>query len=199
MNAHPGSDVLEREAYRSSYSDGIIDLFGGLSLLWIGAAWLWLPGLAGLAGILPAVLVVPVLSARARYVESRSGYVRWRTPRRRWERRSLVVLLVGGLLAFGLTVLVLAASGGSDTRGWSDIGPGLIAWLMALLSVILAAMLRTWRLASYALVLLLTGAVAVALDTNPGWPLLASGVVVTVSGGLMSKQYASEHPPIGPA
>ena len=201
MGTHAASDVLEQEAYRASYSDGIIDLFGGLSLLWIGAAWVWLPGIAGLAGILPAVLVTPVLSARTRYMESRSGYVRWRAPRRRWERRNLSLLLVAGIVVLGLAVsaFVLAKSGSSSVAEWPDVGPGLIAWLIAFISLVLAAMLRTWRLVGYAFVLMLTGSAAAVLGTNPGWPLLASGLVVTLSGAAMLRRYAGEHPTIAPA
>ena len=38
---------LEQAAYRTSYSDGIVDVFVGLSLVWIGVAWIWLDDLAG--------------------------------------------------------------------------------------------------------------------------------------------------------
>lgn len=31
-------DQLEHEAYAAAYSDGILDTFFGLSLLWIGAS-----------------------------------------------------------------------------------------------------------------------------------------------------------------
>ncbi|MCP4249254.1 MAG: hypothetical protein GY778_19595, partial [bacterium] len=78
-------DTLEHASYRATYSDGIIDLFVGASLLWIGAAWIWLPDLAGIAGIFPAVFVSSVLVVRKRFVEARTGYVKWSAPRRRWE------------------------------------------------------------------------------------------------------------------
>ena len=50
MDASQDLKTLERQAYLETYSDGTIDLFVGLSLTWIGAAWIWLPDLAGIAG-----------------------------------------------------------------------------------------------------------------------------------------------------
>ena len=100
MGASTDLEALEQEAYRVSWSDGIIDLFGGLSLVWIGSAWVWLPDLAGVAGVLPAIFVAPVLAARKRFVEPRIGYVQWRGPRRGWERRTLWALLMAGVGLF---------------------------------------------------------------------------------------------------
>ena len=81
-----------------------------LSLLWIGGAWIWLPDLAGLSGILPAVFVTPFLAARKRFLEPRTGYVQWRGPRREWERRSLWAVLMAGIGIFlGGVVLFLLA------------------------------------------------------------------------------------------
>ena len=37
---------IERTAYRSRWDDGLFDVFVGLSLLWIGAAWLWFDAMA---------------------------------------------------------------------------------------------------------------------------------------------------------
>ena len=43
MDKQDTLQTLESGAYRRAYSDGIIDLFVGVSLCWIGAAWIWLP------------------------------------------------------------------------------------------------------------------------------------------------------------
>ena len=107
MTGERSLDALEREAYRASYDDGIIDLFVGLSLIWVGASWIWLHPASALSGVLPAILAAPMLAARKRWLEARLGYVRWRPARRRWERRNLLVMVVAGiavLLIGGLTL-----------------------------------------------------------------------------------------------
>lgn len=47
MSGDRDLETLERGAHRGPYADGIIDIFVGISLVWVGAAWIWLPGYAG--------------------------------------------------------------------------------------------------------------------------------------------------------
>ena len=187
MSEHRDIETLERAAYRQSYSDGIVDIFVGVSLAWIGIAWIWLDDLAGLAGIFPAVLITAVLEGRKRLVESRVGYVKWRQPRRKWERRNLIVVLLAGvaLLLLGIGAFLLTDSRSDDTGILGPLGPGLLAFLLALLAIGLAFLMRTGRMLAYAAVLAIGGAIAVATDANPGWPLLPSGIVIAATGVAM--------------
>lgn len=195
LTTTPNLDTLERGAYRASYSDGIIDLFVGLSLVWIGAAWIWLPDFAALAGVLPAIFVTPLLNARKQIVEKRAGYVKWSGPRRSWERRNLTVALLGGvaLLLVGAGVFV-AANGSGTTDFMGAIGPGLPAFLLALMAIVLAFLLDAPRMLTYAVALVIAGVVAAATDANPGWPLLAAGAFVTAVGGLMLARFLNANP-----
>lgn len=186
--------ALEREAYRASYSDGIVDLYVGLSGIWIGIAWIWLPDIAGLAGVLPAIFLAPVLAARKRFIEPRVGYVQWGASRRRWEQRGLVAALLAGLALFigGIAMFVLV-EGGADI----NVGPGILAWLLALLMAAVAfAMWPAWRAVLYASVLAVGGALAIAFDANPGWPILIGGIVATVTGLLMLRRFVDRYPVI---
>jgi hypothetical protein len=166
--------TLERRAYLASYSDGIVDLFVGLSLLWIGVAWIWLPGMAGLAGVLPAVFISVMLTARKRLLESRLGYVKWSESRRRWESRNLAAILAAGVLIFvvGVVVYVLVTQGSTDTRGLSDLVPGLPALLAT------------------------AGVITVLAERDPGWPLFAAGIVVTVWGMVMVARFVRRYPAV---
>lgn len=181
------TEDLERTAYQQSYSDGIVDIFVGASLAWIGVAWIWLDDLAGLAGIFPAVLITAVLEGRKRLVESRVGYVKWRQPRRQWERRNLIVVVVAGvaLLLLGVGTFLLTDSRSDETGILGSLGPGLLAFLLALLAIGLAFLMSTGRMFAYAAILAIGGAIAVATDANPGWPLLPTGIVIAATGVVM--------------
>jgi hypothetical protein len=190
---------LEQAAYRTSYSDGIVDVFVGLSLVWIGVAWIWLDDLAGVAGILPAVMVAAVLEGRKRIVQSRVGYVKWREPRRRWERRNVVVVLGAGIALFGLGIVAfLIADSRSDGAGiLGPLGPGLLAFLLALLALGLGFLMSTGRMFAYAASLALGGLIAAGMDANPGAPLLAAGLVIAVTGAVLLIGFLRGTPSMG--
>jgi vacuolar-type H+-ATPase subunit I/STV1 len=195
MPNDPTLDTLERTAYRASYSDGIIDVFVGLSLIWIGVAWIWLPDFAGLAGVLPAIFVTPLLTVRRQTVEKRAGYVKWTAPRRNWERRNLLAALLGGVVLLLMGVGVFVAVNGSGSIDITDaIGPGLLAFLLALLAVVLAFLMDAPRMFAYAAALVMAGAIASAADANPGWPLLAAGAVVAIVGSVMLARFLNANP-----
>jgi hypothetical protein len=189
-------EALERGAYRATYSDGIIDIFVGISLMWVGAVWIWLPDLGGLAGIFPAVFIAVMLTARKRFLEARLGYVKWREPRRRWERRNLVALLGAGiaLLVVGVAVFVVVRQGALDSDAPRPFAPGLMAWLLALLAMGLAFLMSSWRMLAYAGVLAAAGLITVWAEARPGWPLLVAGVVITATGIVMFARLVRRHP-----
>lgn len=188
--------AIEREAYRASWSDGLVDIYVGLSMLFIGAMWIWVNDLSGLAGVLPAILLTPALAARRRFVEARLGHVEWRPGRRSWERRNLLLLLAAGLglLVVGLAVYLSVAGGASGLR----LAPGILAWLLALLSVGLALLLDARRLLLYAAVLAGGGVVVVLLEARPGWPMLAAGCTATAVGLVLLRRFVARYPVIEP-
>jgi hypothetical protein len=187
---------VERDAYRAYWSDGIVDIYLGLSLLFIGAMWTWVNDLSGLAGVLPAIFVAPVLAARKRFVEARLGHVEWRPARRGWERRTRTLLLLAGLALFvlGFGAYLVAAGGLTGLR----IAPGILAWLLAGLALGLAVVLDARRFVVYAAVLAASGLVVVALEAAPGWPMLACGAVATVVGLVMLRRFVELHPVMAP-
>jgi len=175
---------LEQRTYRDSYSDGIVDIYIGISLLWIGAAWIWLPDIAGIAGVLPAIFITPMLLGRKRFSEKRIGYVKWTEPRRQWEHRNLIGAVALGsaflILGVGAYVFTNDSAAGTDTVG--NLAPGLIAFLLGLVAIGLAFLMSAKRMLAYALVLIAGGIWTAQQDASPGWPLLATGIVVTTTG-----------------
>lgn len=189
----PDLETLKRASYRDTYSDGILDIFVGVSFLWIGSAWIWLSDLAGVAGVLPAVFLTTMLAGRKRFVESRTGYVKWSEPRRRWERRNLWMVFAAGvgLLLAGVGVFAAASS---DTDLMDTVAPGLLAFLLALLAVGLAFVMETWRMLGYAAVLAIAGVITASAEANPGWPLLGTGPCIAVVGVALLIRYARRYP-----
>jgi hypothetical protein len=190
---------LERRTYRDSYSNGIIDIYIGISLLWIGAAWIWLPDIAGVAGALPAILIAPMLIGRKRFTEKRIGYVKWTEPRRQWEHRNLVGALVLGtaflLLGVGVYMFASDPAANGDTLG--NLAPGLIAWLLGYVAIGLAFLMSARRMLAYGVVLIAGGIWTAQLNASPGWPLLAAGTVVTVTGIAMLIRFIRNNPVVG--
>lgn len=196
MDSRGVLESLESQVYRRAYSDGVIDMFVGVSLLWIGAAWISLPDFAGLAGVLPAVFVPVAMAARKRVVEGRFGYVKWTEPRRNKERRILVGLLGAGMLLFlaGIAVFFLVDQSIVSDDSLETFMPGLLAWLLAVLSLALAYAMAAWRFAVYAVVLAAAGVVTAMQDANPGWSMLISGAVVTITGVVMLIRFLGDNP-----
>ena len=190
-------DILEQVAYEDSYSDGIIDLFFGVSVAWIGAAWLWLPDFAGLAGVFPAVFVVPMLELRKRFVEPRAGLVRWSAARRERERRGYgQVFILGALvLAAGVAGYVWSTRGDVDPLG--DLVSGLPALLLAAGAVAVALAIGVRRVFGYAALLAATGTATVASGADPGLDMLASGVAVSAVALYLVVTFSRRHPPQG--
>lgn len=186
---------IEAEAYRSRFDDGLVDCFFGVALVWIGACWVWLPDFAGLAGVIPAVFVVPFITARTRFLEQRAGHVRFTERRRSWERRRLGAMVAAGAAVFLLGIgTYVVVEGGGPTDLFDAIAPGLIAAIIAVLALTLGVMTGVWRFAGYAVVLVVTAVGAAILDTNPGAPLLVSGLVVAVCGLVLVRRFVVAHP-----
>lgn len=196
MDARTDLEKLERDVYRAYWSDGIIDIYLGLSLLFIGAMWTWVNDLSGLAGLFPALFVVPMLAAHRRFVEARLGHVEWRPARRGWERRNLWWLLAAGvaLFALGIGMYLVVAGGATGIR----VAPGILAWLLAGFAFGLAIALDARRFLLYAAVLAGSGVIVVALAAAPGWPMLACGSVATVTGIVMLRRFVERHPVVAP-
>jgi hypothetical protein len=184
----------ESEAYQDALSHGLIDLTIGLILAWIGIVWLWIESLPGLAGILSAVLVWALVRVRARILEPRFGYVRWRAPRLRWERRQLILLIGLIMAAFLLGNGVMFAIREGDALGAQGIVPGLPAFVLGIGALVVAAKARFRRLWGYGVVLIGAAVVTILTDANPGGSLLASGALICGVGGVLLTRFLHAHP-----
>lgn len=188
--------AMERTAYRARWADGIVDIYLGASLLWMGLMWAWPNPFSAVAGIVPAALAVPMLGLHKRFVEARLGHVEWRPSRRLWERRGQLALLGLGL---GLLVLVagsrLVSAVGIDAP---PLAPGIMAWLLTVLVLGIGLLLDAPRIGLYAAMLAVGGALAVVFQTEPGWPMVAAGAVALACGLLLLRRFVGRYPVVEP-
>ena len=80
------------------------------------------------------------------------------------------------------------------STSWIPSGRGLLAFLLALMAIVLAFMLDAPRMLGYSAVLVIAGTIASVNEANPGWPLLAAGAFVAVVGGVMLTRFLNTNP-----
>ena len=187
---------FEGEAYRDSFSDGLVDLFIGVGLALIGITWLWLEPVAGLGAVFAAAVAWALPPIRRRIVEPRIGYVRWTAPRLKWERKQLRLLFWLGavaLLAGGAAALAVVRGDGI-TSGDRNVVAGLPSILLAIGAFVLAATSGFKRLWGYGAVLVSAAAVTILIEAGPGGSLLAAGASIGVVGIVLLGRFLRAHP-----
>jgi hypothetical protein len=111
------------------HRDGVIELFGGMLLLGLGAMWLVAPGTVGIFAALYVIFGLPLIErVKRRVTYPRIGYAK---PPGEGTRR-LVLGMLGYVVAmFALTVLVMVGTGGADSaaqwRRWAPLMFGLMS------------------------------------------------------------------------
>ncbi|MHC4959347.1 MAG: hypothetical protein ACYTGN_13335 [Planctomycetota bacterium] len=184
-----GLGLIERNAYRSTWHDGLLDLFAGVALLMVGAVWL--TDYAGLGGIAPVLLIPFWVPARRRWIEPRAGEVQFSEERVARERRKYAVMFGVGCvaLAVGFGLYLWAREGG--------VGPGLGKVLLAVLlggaSLMVALLLGQPRFLAYAFASLAIGVWAVSAGVHPGFQLLALGAILVLLGATLLVRFLRSH------
>jgi len=198
MTSEHDLKALEQEAFSNAYSDGIFDLFVGISLIWIGIAWLWLPDLAGLAGVFPAILIAPVIQVRKRLVEPRIGYVKWSDVRESKERRTLAQMLAFGVLVLvvGVGVFLVTVQDDANTDSLALLVPALPVWLLGVGAALFGVVSGVPRALGYAAILAVAGGATIWLDQGPGVGLFVSGVLITLIALTMVVSFFGRNKPV---
>jgi hypothetical protein len=177
----------EERLYQASWSDGSLDLVGGVATMVIGLGYV--TDIVVATALAPPLAFTAWLLLRARVVRPRAGRAQPRQARRERSRRELT-----WTFGVGVTLLVLAAIAASVLRSATPTAAvdGLPALLMALLSLAAAALTRSPRFAWYAATLVAAGVVTVLLGTGPGMPLIVGGGVATVAGGVLLAAFLAD-------
>jgi MFS family permease len=177
---------METRMLRVYWNDGLLDLLVGAALLLLGIAWRY--DLVALGPIAPALLVSLWKPIRAKWIDPRIGYVEFTESRERETRRFLVsTLLLGGvMLMLGVSMYFFVI--GRETPPVHMVA-GLPAILLSVLAFLTAMVTRLIRLGVYGLLLLLSGIGVVASDARPEAAMLASGVVIFITGIVLLTRF----------
>lgn len=192
----PDLKELEQRNYKATHSDGVIDVFVGMSMVAIGVTWIVIPNVLSVVTAGVAISISPMLAWRRRFIEDRTGYVMFTEPRRLWERR---IYTTAAVLFSGF--MLLARPLGSlqpEDIDWM-VGPdSLVVWLVAAVLLLLGVQTKLTRLLVYSLVLTAAGTIPFVISTESfGWPLLISGAVIAAVGSALIGRFVIRHPRIG--
>lgn len=182
--------ATEARVFRAYWQDGLIDLLAGASVVAIGVGWI--------AGFVLASVVVPPIALslwpllRRRITEPRLGRVRFNARRRFEMRHGLIAVASLGVVLLG--VFAERAWRGSHSSFVEWVAPGIPALLLAALAVSSSVALRAPRFAGYAAGFVAAALVVSALDAEPGWSILAGGVIVTVTGARLLTTFLGAFP-----
>ena len=190
MQSH-SLESIEQEVYGSQHRDGLLDIFVGVGLLAIGISWL--TDYAWTGAIVPALLVPLWRPLRSRITEPRGGRVEFGTERRRLERRKMALLFAGGVLTMLLAVAVFFWV---DKRpfAWADYIAALPGVLLAAGAALVAGLFSVRRFLIYAMVLLVAGRTAVAIDVPPGQYMAEVGGFIIVVGLFLLVRFVRSNP-----
>ncbi|MHC4956382.1 MAG: hypothetical protein ACYTGZ_21280 [Planctomycetota bacterium] len=185
--------TLEGKLYRSTFEDGLLDVFAGLGLVMIGTGWVL--GEAALSTIMAPLLVSFWPGVRQRLIHPRVGTAEFGQKRQAKERNKLLGFAALGVVTFllGIVVFVVMEKGRKSDVVMVLI-PGLPAVLLAFAATLVATVYAMPRYFVYAVVLV-TAAGAVAYQAaNPGWGMLAGGVASLATGAWLLARFCKRHP-----
>ena len=106
------------------------------------------------------------------------------------------ILCIGTFLLGVGTFLYLQTAKSADTiGGLGRVISGLPAVLLAVGALIVAQLTGARRFGAYALLLIFLASTTIVLQLGPAMPMLASGIVVTLSGSILMVRFlrASAH------
>ncbi len=185
---------LHSRVLKSSWSDGLLDVFAGVGVLLIGVSWQL--DLAPLGSIAPALLIPVWQPLRAKLIEPRRGYMELgeraglRLSRALW----LMIIMGTGTLALGVAVYFYAA-GGVPLAGVTLIA-GLPSALIGVAALVAGAVFGLTRFPFYAGVFLVCGALTILLGLEPGVGMIVGGAVAAASGLVVLTRFLRTHPVI---
>jgi uncharacterized membrane protein len=191
--------AAERQAFhRAALEDGVLDILCGLCLI----AWGFLTeaGQAGLGGISFAVIYPTGFAIRKRLIAPRIGHVTLKEQTVRSKR-----LLMVGLFSFtavaGLVLFLASDTEAGDFRGKIEsLGVMVLAFPLALIATTIGLVYGAKRGHAYAIVIMLSFlACHLSFETGRRWdeptlPLMASGVIVLLTGITLFTRFLRSHP-----
>ncbi|MEZ5998012.1 MAG: hypothetical protein R3B98_04900 [Hyphomonas sp.] len=191
------SDTLESRLFRRSFDDGWLDVLVGSGIVLIGLSWL--ADMVAIGAVIPAALFPFWKAGRQKLIEPRQGSVAFGETRQAETRRSLAgwAAFGAGVLALELCLFLLQHRGILAMPQMADMIVGLPALLVGV-GLLAGLMIGARRFAVYAA---LAGAIGIAGAMmnvgDPGWLILAIGLVILAAGTAMLVHFLATRPAPG--
>ena len=182
---------IERRVIQVYWNDGLLDILAGLGVAAIGVAWLF--SLVPLGATIPVMLIPFWKLLRGRITEPRLGFVVLSDVQGRRNRDFLITSILIGVVVFLLCIaayLIVVKRLAGQSTGIAALPAAIVAF-MALMT---AAITSVNRFILYSAILLICGIAVALLDGEPGWSLLAGGLVIVISGGITLSRFISQYP-----
>jgi hypothetical protein len=175
---------------------GILDIFLGLSVLWIGAAWLWFPDISGMTVVFLGILLAFALVVQKRVVSGRRCHVEWSETRsHRGHSGTVVVVSVGALVfVLGVGAFVAVSQQASDTSLVEALIPGLPALLLAVVAIAVGLATGIRRAFVYAAILGISGLFTIWGGGDPGLDMFVAGSIIAIIGATMLATFLHRYP-----
>jgi len=186
---------LEKAAYRSRWQDGLLDLLGGLGVVFVGISWLL--DLAWATGFMVPILLVTWMGLRRSVVEPRIGRVTFTEARQKSEQSGTlgtVLLGLGLLLVFIVGHLFITRSEGGFEAWAAAWSAAIPVTLLAIMALTAAALTGLVRFLGYGALFLATGSITTPLGMEPPGQILAAGTIITLVGLAIFVRFLSSHP-----
>ena len=196
----PETDLkaLERKAYLSYHSDGLLDVGFGLLILSVGIGWYM--GMPWLAGILFAIGISSYAGAKKVITIPRIGLVRFGPARQKRQKREtsffMVYFTITALLGVVMFLVVI-----NINRSPGGFGRILEKFIMAPYSILVAiafACLAYWkqipRYYIYAIILLIAVIAGPLLGINHAIYFSTPGIVILVVGISLLIRFLKTYP-----
>ena len=187
-----GKNRVESRIVRFFWNDGLLDILAGTGVFLIGLAWQF--DLVALGAVAPAILIPFWKPLRTRITEPRLGYVELSSGQQRRNQSFVVGSIVVGMVVLlaGIAGYVAVVRGARDHLG--GLAPAIPALILAVMSLSVAAVTRVFRFVQYALALGVFGIAVVELEQEPGWALIAGGLVAILGGAVTLFYFVSRYP-----
>lgn len=188
---------LELRTNRAYWSDGLLDLFSGLSVTIIGISWI--THFAAFGGVVPALLIPLWGPVRRRFTEPRLGLVELAQARQNRNRAFMRLMVFAGVvsLLLGVGAFLALSRGLTPSVLVVKAIPGLVVGLAGIAA---AEALQLPRFLIYGGLTVATAlVVAVIPELNPGWAFVSGGVAALIGGTRLAIRLARRHPARAPS
>jgi hypothetical protein len=187
-------EQIERKTYLSYHSDGIWDLFAGLSF--VGMALGLIYGNTGIAAIFPALAIIMVPALKRCITSPRLGYVKFASQREEKEKRNVKSLIY--LMSLTAVLGLVVFSGYTGDSAWHR-------WIKSLALIPFGLVLSTIagavgllygikRVLFYSVLILATFVIGHVLELRPAFHFSVIGIPITLVGVVMFLRFIINNP-----